>query len=277
MSKYSVFSSAGLSLLLYGLSIALYRDMKFSLLVFSVLFCLQAGTARTVSSPKVFAIIKASYKNIGSKDIRGGISGTAFFISPKVALTAAHVVNKKIFVPHKGYLGAKVWLANNQFGTKEVQIEMVRAIPELDLTVIAFKKPVVSSRYIFSLANSKPRGFANVSSVGYAGVGTRPTLAWRGRQLVIDRLSQLPFHRESGSIRQIPRVNVKAADMQLKNVLALRLSYGSYVGMSGGPTLQNGKVIGVNSFGFPADQQKKTDAWSIFLAKEYKEQLFKNL
>jgi hypothetical protein len=216
---------------------------------------------------KSFAVYKASYNERGNKsgksDVVGGICGTAFFISDHEALSAGHVINPGLFSPNSGYARAQVWLVSETGGVIEIHEEQVRSLPDVDAALIRFEKSVVSQSYVFEIAADTPPVNTAASMVGYRLGSGQPALAWEGDRLRLSRVLNLEKEERSGDIEALVNLSISASDVKLNNIHTLKFSAGSRVGMSGGPTLVAGKVVGLNSLGFPVDQEIKRESFSI--------------
>jgi S1-C subfamily serine protease len=60
-------------------------------------------------------------------------------------------------------------------------------------------------------------------------------------------------------------LSVKANDIRMSEVRGFELSFGSRIGMSGGPVVdqEDGKVLGLLSLGLPPDATIKTQTFAV--------------
>lgn len=231
---------------------------------------------------KSFALFKASYNSIMDNDVKGGIAGTAFFVTKNIAITAYHVLNDSTLKPNLNHTKTQLWLLNKMGGIIELKKYKytLKYFPGKDITLIVFNKPVVKDDYVFQIDFENFNTFTNkndlqiysenIKSEGYrADSLVKATLAWSSHNLTVKEIHFLPQESHKGAIELITQISISATDVQLHNIQCLKLSYGSVLGMSGGPTLKNGKIIGVNSFGFPAGENIKTSTFAISAKEIY--------
>lgn len=244
--------------------------LRFIVLV-AIYFAALAPAAARAQAPKIraFAVFKVSYLSHNPSSAMGGIAGTAFFTEKNRAFSAYHVMRPELFKPNTGYDRVRVWLVHQKHPPIEVVAQNMRYDSRKDLSAIQFADAVVPESFVFESAVGQPvarPGEAQLSSQGYVvGETAEVTLISTGTDLRIQKVGQLPAKLHQGVLRRRVKLSLKSLDMRLENIPGLELSYGMYVGMSGGPTLIDGRVVGVNSFGFPADQAYKTQAWAVLL------------
>lgn len=219
----------------------------------------------TTAGFRSFAVFKASYNETGG-NVEGGLAGTAFFISTRKALSAEHVLTPGLFRPNPGFRHVQVWLMNETGGVFEVTESQVRRHSGKDLAEINFQQDVVADKYVFPLAKKAPALSQPTSSEGYQAGTADARLEWAGPRLRISQVLAQVQHTRQGQILQMAKVDLNATDVQLSQADCFHVSAPSMVGMSGGPTLADGQVIGVNSFGYPVDAMKKDSTWVISLA-----------
>ena len=250
-------------------------------LIFLLLLLFSAKTNSSLAEPEpfskgtLFGVFKASYGPIKSQlpPAVGGICGTAFFIAPQSALSAHHVLSPNLFIPNPGYTHVQVWLANGHDAPLEINPEQLEFHPEVDATLVKFKAPVVNDRLVFELALTLPLSHDSVTLLGFHLGSGAPKLEWKNGKLALLSLSDLTKDERSGPIENIIPVTIQAEDIQMHNIVTFHLAVGARVGMSGGPTLLHGRVIGLNSFGLPANQEVKTESYSVSIFEIQKHSL----
>ena len=88
------------------------------------------------------AIFKASYNFPRDTNVVGGICGTAFFIDPRNALTANHLLNVDNFQPNDNFLYCKFWLLLENGQSSIIENEYLKSYPSIDTTKICFPEIV---------------------------------------------------------------------------------------------------------------------------------------
>ncbi len=217
----------------------------------------QIAAASVSSREKAFAVFVISYDARG--EVRGGVAGTAFFVSSTKALTAYHVLQEASFTPRPGHHRARVWLVHERTAPIEIRPTNVKFDPENDLTAVELEAPrAVDAKYVFERGGAVP--FSKVETQGFLVNSAGPVLARVGAEIEILSVPRLERVHLTGEIVRQARVDLRAADVTLKATPCFQVSYEPVRGISGGPLLINGKVIGVNSFGDP-DSRART--WAV--------------
>lgn len=210
------------------------------------------------------AVLKLSYNNVGDSSLEGGICGSFFFANENLAITAHHILSKDKFIPNSGFTKCQFWLLMSSNLIIEINEDDLIGHPEIDLTVVKLFKKYNSSGCNFS--KNEPRIDACCHNIGFVG-GEMPEISirWENGKLVIngfslDRVSVIG----KGMIKDLKIVDVKSADVNIKNIKCIEVSYGGVVGMSGAPLLDsNGNVIGMMSIGLPINVPKKETLLAI--------------
>lgn len=216
----------------------------------------------------VFAVLKLSYNNAGDASVIGGVCGTGFFIGPGAAISAYHVLNQNTFTPNSGYRRCQVWLATRRGHIVPLQYAHVSTHHEFDTTVIriATAEPRAVD-WPHRTASSQQLG-RPVQAFGHIG-GSMPKLVgveWRGGSLHIESADlDSVVSDQMGCVIKDLLLSVQANDVHLENVKGFELSFGSKVGMSGGPAIDetSGELIGMLSIGLPPDAATKTQTFAI--------------
>lgn len=236
-------------------------------LVFRCLILILVGGsgARAVApclalKPKSFAVFSASYTP-GSPDIQGGVAGTAFFVSPTLAVTAHHVLQPKSFQPTAG-THLRIWLVRENFRAIELRPEYLTYRPDQDLTLIRLPATEsIPTDFIYEstmVANSN----ANVETHGFVANTPGPLLVWKDGDLEILYVPSLERRDLHGHVLVESRVTLKAQDVQLQDSVCVQLSYEPIVGISGAPVTVAGRLIGMNSFADPVTRKR---TWALRL------------
>jgi V8-like Glu-specific endopeptidase len=241
-----------------------------SLSVYLLVSCVALGANAKVSQVgKTYAVFVTTV-NRQTKAATGGVAGTAFFISPTKAFTAFHVLQEGSFKAPSADELRQVWLIHEG----EPAIEMSRAnvsfSPDQDMTRIEISgEKAVKQDYVFQVQpknGSDPEidvKNGEVVTEGFRANTAGPVLVWEKSRLKVEAVPHMERVFSSGKTLRDTFVNLKAADVELKNKRCLQLSYQPIVGMSGGPVLAStGRVIALNSFADPASRQQ---TWAVVI------------
>jgi hypothetical protein len=225
-----------------------------------------AWAQNTPTSGKTFAVFVAAY-NPATGQARGGVAGTAFFVSSYKALTAYHVLQPASFKIPKGFSQIHVWLVHEGEAAIELSSESISPRPDLDLTLISLKSPQrVAEKYVFKTVQPGDRIEHDVKTEGFLANSTGPKLqADPSGHLAITAVPILQRIYASGNILQSNNVSIRSIDVNLSNSPCYKLSYQPVVGLSGGPVSAGGRVIAINSF---ADPSTRAQTWAIDLGHQ---------
>lgn len=213
-----------------------------------------------------FAILKLSYNKRGDSTLAGGICGSGFLIDSLTGITAHHVLNAATFKPNVGYRHVLLCLISRNGAVSKIERSEVSLHPEIDTSVIRFR-------------NEQP-GFQMypvtvepiVSGVKVSGIGHRahamPQIdaEWHGSELAIRMADLRPVAIDRlGHISRALLLDINANDVKMFNVRGFELSFGSQLGMSGGPVIdvKTGCVLGMLSIGLPPDDNVKTETFAV--------------
>jgi hypothetical protein len=221
----------------------------------------ESGSAAPISAPKSFAVFVASY-NTYNDVVRGGVCGTVFFVSPTRAITANHVLKASSFTPLPGFERVHVWLVHEGYPAVEIKKEFITSNPNTDVTAIHLPTELkVDGQFVFATAQVDA-GTTNVETDGFIASSAGPTLVRQGPDIQISEVTHLSRLHLSGTLIRTANINLKAADIELKESPEVELSFQPIVGISGGPVTSNGKVIAMNSF---ADPETRQHTWALQL------------
>lgn len=213
-----------------------------------------------------YAVFKVSYSPQNPElGVQGGVAGTAFFVTSKIAFTAYHVINAQLFNPAPGFKKARIWLVHENQPAIEIFRTQIQENPDSDFSKITFQKEVtIPVQHIFETENPKKEieNFNKnlVISEGYKANSAGPVLAWINGDLEIQAVHKLEKIIQSGLVLQNTRVSLASADVNLKNQKTVQLTTKPIVGTSGGPVIINGRVKAFNSFANPND---RLSTWAI--------------
>ena len=220
-----------------------------------------------------FAILKLSYNKPGDSSLIGGICGTGFFVDSRTAVTAHHVLNDETFKPNVGFQHALVWVVSRRGSVRRIQREAVSLHPEIDATIITFQNPV-SNFQIYEFSLGSVADGMKVSGIGHVGSSMPSVEAeWRGSELVIRSASLAAVTKDiNGYVKRSVAFEINAKDIKMHGVRGFELSFGSQVGMSGGPVVDSstGKVLGMLSVGLPPDSNVKTETFAVSIDEIWK-------
>lgn len=212
------------------------------------------------------AILKLSYNEPGDPSLTGGICGTGFFVDSRTAVTAYHVLNDATFEPNAGFRHVLVWLISRSGLIRRIERGAVSLHPEIDTAIIAFQNPMSRVKIYESALGGCIAGL-KVSGIGHVGSSMPSVNAkWRGSELVIQSANLAGATRDmDGSVKRSVTFEINANDIKMHGVQGFELSFGSQVGMSGGPVVDSttGKVLGMLSVGLPPDSIVKTETFAV--------------
>jgi hypothetical protein len=223
---------------------------------------------------RVFAVLKLSYNEAEAASVVGGVCGTGFFIGPGTAISAYHLLNRATFSPNPGYRRCQVWIVTRHGKIRPLHYRQIAVHPEIDTTVIRIDTVETTAAPWLQPVATPPLEGRMVRGLGHAG-DTMPKLEteWRGNSLWIksaDLHSVVSDRR--GFLTRSLLMTVSAADVNVTNVHGFELSFGSRVGMSGGPVVDDdsGEIVGMLSFGLPQDAPVKTQTFAISMEEIFR-------
>ncbi|MCF8144780.1 MAG: serine protease [Deltaproteobacteria bacterium] len=213
-----------------------------------------------------FSILKLSYNEPGDPSLTGGICGTGFFVDASTAVTAHHVLNEATLAPNAGYKNVLLWMISRNGPIRRIDQSCVDLYPDIDTSVMLLQSPQ-SDFVVYDVASRDINAGTAVHSIGYEGNAMpRIDAQWQGRELVIRsaNLAQAIQDRD-GHVNRSLTLHINANDIKMQDVRGFELSFGSQVGMSGGPVvdIENDCVIGMLSIGLPADVNVKTQTFAV--------------
>jgi|ERR1051325_6052847 hypothetical protein len=225
---------------------------------------------RGLSGVMAFAILKLSYHAPGDACVVGGICGTGFFLASRTAVTAYHSVNDQTFKPNDGFQHASIWLISRIGSILTLNRDYSSFHPKFDTTIISLPNDT-SNIHIYEPSRTDVGSGTRVCGIGHRG-GLMPAVKayWRDSELFIESATLADVTTDSeGSIVQSMIFDVNAADIKMHNVRGFELSFGSHVGMSGGPVLEVGtdRVLAMMSVGLPPDSRVKKRTFAVSIAE----------
>lgn len=214
----------------------------------------------------VFAILKLSYNNIGDTTLEGGICGSGFFIDSRTAITAHHVLNENTFQPNTGYGSCKLWILTRLGTVITLEKKHIAEFPEIDTSIIRIEKNGLTET-IHPISKEDVGESGRVEGLGHTG-NAMPSINanWGSVSLIIERVDlQSVMCDQQGVILRKANLSARSKDVNIENINGYEVSFGSKVGMSGGPLLNrdNREVLAMLSFGLPADAVEKTRTFAV--------------
>jgi Trypsin-like peptidase domain len=245
-----------------GLSHAIHLVFSVLVLVACVpqIAAAQERTALPQSLPKAFAVFVLASNQKG--EARGGVAGTAFFVSSRKAITAYHVLQKKSFELQPGFSRQRVWLVHEGEPAIELQETQVTFDSKNDLTFITLDHDV-SPNYVYPFGNEVRVG-SQVTTEGFVAETAGPILVRLNGNIEISSVPKLVRRTLQGEVVTAARLQLKALDVQLESTPCFQTTYEPIRGISGGPMLVDGRVVGMNSF---ADPQLAHRTWAVVLER----------
>lgn len=220
-----------------------------------------------------FAILKLSYNNPGDSSLTGGICGTGFFVDSRTAVTAHHVLNYETFEPNAGFNHGLVWVVSRSGTIRRIEREETSLYPEIDATIISLRRSI-SNVKIYETALGGVAYSLKVFGIGHVGSSMPLVEAeWQRSEFVIRSANLARVTRDmSGIVKRSVTFDVNANDIRMHGVRGFELSFGSQVGMSGGPVVDSstGKVLGMLSVGLPPDSVVKTETFAVSIDEIWK-------
>lgn len=214
--------------------------------------------------PRSFAVFMVSY-NTHNDYARGGVCGTAFFISPTQAVTAYHVLAAKSFKPLPGFERVRLWLVHEGYPAVEIKPEYLTYEPGKDRTLLHFPKAKkVDQRFVFTLG-TVGRFSTIVMTEGFVANTDGPTLIHKGSDVDVAAVPHLQRLILTGRVLRVTDVTLKSPNINLRGEPSVQLSYQPIVGISGGPVVSDGKVIAMNSFAEPSTFKQ---TWAVDLQSQ---------
>lgn len=212
-----------------------------------------------------FAILKLSYNQPGDSSVEGGICGSGFFINSRTAVTAHHCLNNNTFRPNTGFRNALFWIITRRGLVIRIDRNFASLYPDFDTTIISFRDSM-SNVQVYECAIDGIVDGLKVLGIGHIGNSMPPIDAeWQGSEFVIKSASLAGVMRDMDGFVKPHLIDINGNDVRMHCVLGLKLSFCSYVGMSGGPVVDSntGKVIGMLSYGLPRDSSVKTETFAV--------------
>jgi hypothetical protein len=213
-----------------------------------------------------FAILKLSYNAPGDSSLVGGICGTGFFVDSFTAVTAHHALNDETFRPNAGLQRVLVSGISRSGSIFGIQREDATLYPGIDAAILRLRNSVASFQIYEPSLRSAVEG-VQVSGIGHIG-SSMPSVdaEWQGPELVLRSASLADVTKDiSGFVKRPMTLEINANDIKMHGVRGFELSFGSQVGMSGGPVIDRstGKVLGMLSVGLPTDSNVKKQTFAV--------------
>ena len=210
----------------------------------------------------IFAVVKISYNKPGETPVTGGISGSAFLINDSTVITANHVLNSQNFLPNEGFNFVQFWLlSRNNNLIIPLSKDFINSFEEIETSIIKLPEHV---KCTLEVSKSVPKINDTVHNYGHISNMPIKNAHWENNLLVIDDYNLNKSTSDStGVIAEIKKITVNANDVKLNDVEVIQPSFKANVGMSGGPLISNNKIIGMMSFGMPADLVIKDIVFAI--------------
>lgn len=215
----------------------------------------------------IFAVVKISYNIPGETPITGGICGSAFLIDDSTVVTANHVLNANNYAPNVGFNFVQYWLLSRDNSLIiPLSADYIESIEELETSIINLP---VNLKCTLKVSESTLNINDPVQNYGHKGSDMPITKArWDNNLLVIEEFNLNNCTADSiGKIAEIKNVTINANDVKLDNIKVIQPSFKAIVGMSGGPLISNNKIVGMMSFGLPADKEIKDVVFAITIDK----------
>lgn len=236
------------------------QTLLFLFSVISLVACVTQNAAASLAVarplPRSFAVFVVASNAEG--EVRGGVAGTAFFTTPHRAVTAYHVLQPKSFQVPVGYSRQRVWLLHENETPIELKESYARFDSKNDLTVVDLPQ-AVATEFVYPTGAGVLVGDP-VATEGFRANTAGPRLSRSGADVDVIDVPHLERVNLVGQFISRARVELRAIDVTLESTPCLQVDFEPVRGISGGPLLAGGRVIGVNSFGDPREARR---TWSI--------------
>lgn len=206
----------------------------------------------------IAAVFKISYGALGQEWPAVALIGTAFYVRPRVALTARHILPPSRYPPDEGFTRCEYWLLGQDGSRTRFAPRSLTRAKRLDAMRIDVAAPCRGP--ILAMATEPPAMGEAYSAHGYADPSTLPEpyvvrpRPWRHVEDVLEcfDLSRLR-HTRRGVVDAMRTANVAGGELRLDGVAVIEFKAGGVQGMSGGPLVceATGAAVGVLSFGLP--------------------------
>jgi hypothetical protein len=206
----------------------------------------------------ISAVLKISYSVLGEEWPTVALIGTAFFVRPRVALTARHILPPSRYAPDKGLARCEYWLLGQDGSRVRFSPRHLTRAKRLDAMRIDVTEPCVGP--VMRLSAGPPVMGDTYAALGYADPSTlsdayvmRPR-PWGRVEDVLEwfDLSKLR-HARRGVVDTMRAATIAGGEVRLDGVSVIEFKAGGVQGMSGGPLVHEptGTVAGLLSFGLP--------------------------
>jgi hypothetical protein len=234
--------------------------MKHKLIILISFFIMTNVQAQIEKS--IFAVVKISYNKAGETPVTGGICGSAFLIDNSTIITANHVLNTENFAPNEGFKFVQIWLLSRDNNTIiPLSKDYIQSMKEIETTIIKIPEPI---KCMLNISESTPKHNDSVQNYGHIINMPITNAHWQENILIIDNYNLNNSASDStGIVSEIKKVTINANDVKLKDIKVIQPSFKANVGMSGGPLMSNDRIIGMMSFGLPADSDIKDIVFAI--------------
>ena len=224
------------------------------------------------------AIFKASYNSFNNSNVVGGICGTAFFIDKKHALTANHLLNTNNFKPNDGFSYCKFWLLIENGQSLIIEKDYLKSYPDVDTTKICFPSEVCKDSINYKTIITE-KGDRFILKGFLASVPENPnlqvTLDWNEQKELVVKSFDLNsvISTLEGFVEEVKNISLNSKDVNITDKRCLILSCGGNTGLSGAPLIKSstGEIIGLMSFGLPANITVKEKLYAISISEVEKE------
>ncbi|MAF08844.1 hypothetical protein CMK11_00180 [Candidatus Poribacteria bacterium] len=218
----------------------------------------------------IAAVFKISYSALGEEWPAITLIGTAFFVRPRVALTARHILPPSRYAPDDGFTRCEYWLLGRdgsriRFGPRH----LTRA---RGLDAMRIDAPEPCSGRPLPIATGPPAMGEIHAALGYAhpsamaqpyAVRPRP---WKRAPDVLEWFDMAKLrHARRGVVDTARSATIAGADVRLDRVSVIEFRAGGVQGMSGGPLVHEatGRAVGVLSFGLPNEGAAKDVVYAM--------------
>ena len=191
------------------------------------------------------------------------MAGSAFVVAPNFLITAHHIISKNSFKYDSSIDYHRIYFVSSDGQPLEIQKEKCHFFPDCDLTIIQVEKKFSPSK----LVQQPPHVGEICAGIGYYSGQNKQycdvmdDAEGRAALDFFNANESVVFKHGIITARYEKNMTPLEGDLFLmKGSPILRVSFGGYVGMSGGPVyrLMDNKIMGMMSMGYPpVDRDEK--------------------
>jgi len=164
-------------------------------------------------------------------------------------------------LPNPGYKYVQYWLMKR--GTKkiiELKKDDLQSLPEIESTFIKLNVKFIIG-YNLCAQVFKINDFV----LNYGHISNMPITKahWENKLIIDDYTLEMSKSDKMGTILSLTQATINSQDLHIIDKAVIQPSFIANIGMSGGPLISQNNIIGLMSFGLPADSTIKKEVYAI--------------